>query len=307
MTLPETDHSSEFTDHHGPTVDQLGGFDVIDCGACGFRHVVPLPTPAELEAIYSEEYYSDEKPTYLAHAAEDAEWAALGYADRLTRLEQVLGTRGRLLDVGSGPGFFLKAASDKGWRVTGIEPSRQAAEFATNMGLEITNNFFSDETASTLGKFDAVVMTNMLEHVPDPIGLVMLARKVLKPFGAICLTAPNDYNGFQKALRDNAGVSPWWLAPPHHLNYFDFSSLERLVTRCGFQLRGRFTSFPMEMFALQGDLYVGDDVLGRALHKKRKVFDQTLAGNAETRTAFYDALAQAGLGREAIVFAQKGP
>lgn len=307
MSLAHAKELPESIIHDGPVIDTANGFEIIECASCGFRHVTPLPSPAELEATYAQEYYTHEKPDYFAHASEDQSWAALGYADRLTKLKSILGTKGTLLDIGSGPGFFLKAAEDKGWRVKGIEPSRAAAAFAQGMGLDITNAFFDERMAPSLGTFDAVVMTNMLEHVPDPAGLVALAHGVLKPFGAICITVPNDYNGFQEALRHGAGVAPWWLAPPHHLNYFGFDALERLLIRCGFQLRGRFTSFPMEMFALQGDIYMGNGELGRALHNKRKVFDETLASNEKTRAAFYGALAQAGFGREAIVFAQKGP
>ncbi len=299
-------HQHETPEHRGPVIDHVNGYDVIECEVCGYIHAMPLPTADDLNATYAEEYYSDEKPDYLAHASEDAAWAALGYADRVTRLEEILGRKGRLLDIGSGPGFFLKFAAENGWDVKGIEPSRQAAEFASGMGLDITNEFFSGETAPQLGKFDAVTMTNMLEHVPDPIGLVQLASSALRPGGAICITVPNDYNGFQNALRDHAGVAPWWIAPPHHLNYFGFDSLERLMTRCEFILCGRHTSFPMEMFALQGDVYMGDAKLGRLLHKKRKVFDETIGQTPQTRRAFYHSLSQAGLGREAIVFGQKG-
>ena len=34
--------------HRGAVVAQAGGFDVVECEACRFRHLVPIPTPAEL-------------------------------------------------------------------------------------------------------------------------------------------------------------------------------------------------------------------------------------------------------------------
>src|SRR5262245_62832772 len=111
-------------DHEGPLVTRVHDYDVIDCQVCGFRHVIPLPESKSLERAYREAYYTEEKPTFLAHAGEDQEWAALSQRDRLECFESLLpATRRRLLDVGAGPGFFLKTAASRSWQVLGIEPS----------------------------------------------------------------------------------------------------------------------------------------------------------------------------------------
>jgi hypothetical protein len=85
----------------------------------------------------------------------------------------------------------------------------------------------------------------------------------------------------------------WWVAPPHHLNYFDFDSLSALVERLGFTVAERTTSFPMEAFLMMGDDYTKDAVLGRACHNRRKRFDLAFeaAGLKKVRHAFYRALA----------------
>ena len=36
--------------HEGRRVARVKGYDIIQCELCGFRHVLPLPDPAELEA-----------------------------------------------------------------------------------------------------------------------------------------------------------------------------------------------------------------------------------------------------------------
>jgi len=125
-------------DHDGPLITRVEGFDVIACAVCGFRHVLPLPEPEALERAYREAYYSEEKPTFLAHAGEDQEWAELTQRDRLETFERLLPAgRRRLLDIGSGPGFFLQSAAQRGWRVLGIEPSRQAAAHTRSLGIEV--------------------------------------------------------------------------------------------------------------------------------------------------------------------------
>lgn len=307
--------------HNGALVDKCGEFEVIECDDCGFRHVMPLPTPGELTEIYREDYYATEKPLYLEHGREDREWAALGHDDRLDAMLQLLSPPGLpaegqapgLLDVGCGPGFFAARAAEKGWRALGVEPSRQAAAHAQTLGVEIFEDFLTRENAGELasrhGKFDAVNLTLVLEHIPDPAEMLRVVHSMLADDGLVCVTTPNDYNGFQEALREGQGYSPWWLAPPHHLNYFDFAGLERFLISAGFQPLQRLTGFPMELFLLMGENYVGDDTLGRSCHNRRKAFDLALGGveggATDTRRAFYGALAQAGLGREATVIARK--
>jgi SAM-dependent methyltransferase len=294
--------------HEGRRLAHVKGYDVIDCAACGFRHALPLPDPAQLEKAYREQYYADEKPTFLTHAGEDQAWAELAQNDRLEIFERRLPeSRRRLLDIGSGPGFFLRTAKFRGWEVMGIEPSRQAAAHARSLGVAVTEGFFNSEAAPALGSFDVVHLNNVLEHVPDPVGILTLARDRLTPGGIICVNVPNDFSPFQLAGRNEVNAGDWWLAPPHHLNYFDFESLSGMLTRLGFAVTDRTTSFPMEAFLMMGDNYTSDPQLGRVCHNKRKRFDLALeaAGLKETRRAFYRALAEAGIGREAVVIATK--
>ncbi|MEJ0044291.1 MAG: hypothetical protein WDM81_19650 [Rhizomicrobium sp.] len=83
--------------------------------------------------------------------------------------------------------------------------------------------------------------------------------------------------------------------------------MANLLERLGFDIAEKTTSFPMEAFLLMGDNYRADPALGRACHNKRKKFDLALdaAGLKETRRSLYRALAEAGIGREAVVIAVK--
>ena len=307
MGAASAEKTIEWRGHSGPLLAHIKDHDILDCRACGFRHAIPLPAAHELEEAYRENYYAEEKPTFLNHAAEDQAWAELAQIDRLEIFERLLpSSRRTLLDVGSGPGFFLKTAQARGWSVTGIEPSRQAAAYARELGVKVVEGFFSAESAATLGHYDVVHMNNVLEHIPDPIELVRIARNVMNPGGIICINVPNDFSPFQFAASAAHNVRQWWLAPPHHLNYFDFASLTGLVERLGMTVVERSTSFPMEAFMMMGENYIDDPVLGRACHTKRKNFDLALdnAGLKSVRRAFYRALAEQGIGREVILIAR---
>jgi SAM-dependent methyltransferase len=301
------DHLSD-GGHRGPRIAARPGHAIIACEACGFKHALPLPRAEDMERAYREDYYASEKPTFLARAGEDQAWARLAQTDRLEIFETLLPPdRRRLLDIGCGPGFFLETAMRRGWLAHGIEPSRQAAAHARGLGAEITEGFFNAGSAPTLGTFDVIHLNNVLEHIPDPAHLIALAHGLLESGGVICINVPNDFSPLQVAGMTATGVNDWWVAPPHHLNYFDFDSLASLLDRQGFVPTARTTSFPMEAFLMMGENYVGDDVLGRACHNRRKKFDLAFeaAGLGEARRAFYRALASAGLGREAVVIAVK--
>lgn len=295
-------------DHTGPLLDSVKGFDVIECERCGFTHIVPLPSPEELESMYRHEFYTEEKPLYFERHRDDLDWWNMVYSERYETFEELLPShRRRLLDVGSGPGYFLLHGKQRGWHTLGIEPSAHAARYSRDLGLQVVNDFLDTRTVGQLETFDVVHMREVLEHVPDPGGMLKLAGELLNRDGILFLSVPNDYNPFQRVLRKVRAFDPWWLAPPHHINYFDFHSLERLVQSNSFDVIIKDTSFPMDIFLLMGDNYVGNDALGRLCHSKRKMLEQTLAeaGLAGLKRQLYQSFASLGIGREVQIYAKK--
>ena len=300
--------ASAWQGHAGVALDTVNGFTVIDCDACHFKHIVPIPTPAELEHVYGHEYYSTEKPLYIQRHLEDREWLTLVYAERYELFERLLGgSHRRLLDVGSGPGMFLLQGVERGgWSVRGLEPSSQAAAHSRTLGLDVTQAFLNADTAEGLGRFDVVHMNEVMEHVPDPREMLRVVDTLLEPGGLVALMVPNDYSPFQAALRIACGFAPWWVAPPHHVNYFDVPSIRRLLAE-RFEVVSVETTFPIDLFLLMGDNYVGNDDLGRACHAKRKAFETNLAkaGLTPLKQEMYRALASLGIGRDVFVVARK--
>lgn len=295
--------------HTGALVQAAGEFQVIACEGCGYKHVLPLPTPEQLRDIYSHEYYTQEKPAYIEHYLEDKPWWDLVYRERYERLEQWLGPqRRRLLDVGSGPGLFLLNGRERGWQVRGIEPSTRAAQHSRDtLGLDVREGFLDEHSVGTLGRYDALNLGEVLEHLPDPAGMLGLAHRLLDDDGVLCLVVPNDFNPFQRILQQHLGFKPWWVAPPHHLNYFDHDSLAALVRRCGFEVLQVESTFPIDLFLLMGHNYIGNDALGRQAHGQRKHFETALleSGAGELKTRLYRAFADCGLGREVVLYARK--
>jgi hypothetical protein len=125
--------------------------------------------------------------------------------------------------------------------------------------------------------------------------------------GMVCIVVPNDFNPFQLLLRDHLDFKPWWVAPPHHINYFNFKSLTGLVERCGFEVVHKESTFPIDLFLLMGDNYIGNDETGRKCHTKRMNFEKSmsLSGSDSLLENLYSNFAKQGIGREVVLYAKK--
>ena len=108
--------------------------------------------------------------------------------------------------------------------------------------------------------------------MPSPNETLKLCKGLLKPSGMIYIEVPNDFNGLQAELVKK-GTDQWWVSVPDHVNYFTFGSLEKLLASLGFETALSTTGFPMEMFLLMGDNYLGNDELGSVCHQKRMNFE----------------------------------
>jgi 2-polyprenyl-3-methyl-5-hydroxy-6-metoxy-1,4-benzoquinol methylase len=237
----------EWQDHLGEILDTKNDYDVISCEKCQFNHIIPTPSEDELKEVYENEYYADEKPLYIERMNEDLKWWNLSYDDRYDSFEELLDNNMRtILDVGSGPGVFLKRGKERGWDVQGIEPSKQAYKYSTEtLGLKIHNTFLNNITKAELGQFDVIHMSEVLEHISNPCELINIAYEKLNPGGLVSVVVPNDYNPFQIALQDACEYEPWWVVPPHHINYFNFDSLTSLLEIAGFHILLKESTFPI--------------------------------------------------------------
>ncbi len=303
MQIKEFNDEARGAHHKGNVVDSANNFDVIDCETCLFKHIIPIPSEEELKKLYEQEFYSTEKPNYFKEVEEDSEWWRYTYNYHYKlMLKNCKKQNPRILDIGSGPGLFVKCGKELNLDVLGLEPSKLAYEYSEKMGLKVVNDFFSEKIAEKYGKFDIVYAKFVVEHLPNPREFIKNIKSALNPDGIICLIAPNDFNPLQDILRKNMGFSPWWVAPPQHINYFNFESIKRLLENSEFEIVECTASFPMEFFLLNGNNYVGNSALGRKCHLRRKLFEINMYKyGSEQLAKLYKSFSDYGIGREFIV------
>jgi ubiquinone biosynthesis O-methyltransferase len=98
-----------------------------------------------------------------------------------------------LLDVGCGTGLLCRALATSFKKVVGVDGSEwkiKTAKKLTN-ATNVEYHFSYFEKFEPAGQYDTITMTNVLEHVDDPISFLKRAKQWLSPEGIILATVPN--------------------------------------------------------------------------------------------------------------------
>lgn len=133
-------------------------------------------------------------------------------------------THGRtLLDVGCGDGQLLRTANEEGWNAVGIDLSDAAILLCHRRGLNASTIDFFDPSLDDR-RFDVIVMSELIEHVPSPQRFLRRAEDLLKDEGVLWLTTPN----FGSLARRMLGQA-WSVIHVEHIGYFERSTLRRMV------------------------------------------------------------------------------
>jgi SAM-dependent methyltransferase len=284
----------------------------------GFFRVDPIPSANEVRDYYANEFYGRKgdhtNNSSLANMVEEAEFHRRAYDDQFAFLESHclanrLGGQLRVADVGCGYGYWLKYLGEKGVEGFGVEPVAEGVEHCRSMGIAAQTMQIEELDEPPDGRrVDLVTMLNVLEHLREPArALAGFAANWLVERGWLLLRVPNDFNAFQLASDEVHKLGRWWVAPPRHINYFSAESLSRLVEACGFETVDVTGTFPLEIFNLMDEVYVGDPVRGKACHHRRVAFERNLetVGQTPLRRQLYKELAGLGLGREVLLLARR--
>jgi SAM-dependent methyltransferase len=166
----------------------------------------------------------------LTHALAKALCLVPGWSRRMEAEAMFLRARrgARLLDVGCGSGDWLAAMRARGWEVVGVDFDQAAVETARARGIEAHCGQLTD-CGFPSQSFEAITLSHVIEHVPDPVALLVECRRLLHDEGTLVLTTPNGsslgHRLFQRHWRG--------LEPPRHLRLLSVPSTSRLLGRAG--------------------------------------------------------------------------
>jgi 2-polyprenyl-3-methyl-5-hydroxy-6-metoxy-1,4-benzoquinol methylase len=292
---------------HRGLVDRLQpGVPVWDfsrCARCGLLWLDPMPIAADLARAYGHGYYTHDpsepertwyrrayyflRRGYLAwrlgYARQEVPWwqRLLGslmvlYPRRRADMDFAamhLPARpgGRLLEVGCGGGRALRVLEELGWAAEGVDFDPDAVDSARGRGLNVRQGTLG-EAGYPEGRFHAVVMSHVIEHLPDPRELLRECRRILAPDGTLVVITPNARSW------GHALFGPHWfsLEPPRHTMVFGPDNLRRLVEEEGFAVRTLVTTrrWAREIWSLSREIRSRGHLGGR----RRRRLGERLGG-----------------------------
>lgn len=159
----------------------------------------------------------------------------------VTKLLRDLPKGASVLDLGCGNGTFISLFRDRGWKLYGTDFSPTGIEIARATFPEI-DFFLADSSAPTgeiltrVGQVDAIISTEVIEHLYDPRSFLRNAHALVKPGGVVILSTP--YHGYMKnlllALTGKLDQHFTVLWDHGHIKFWSRRTLSRALVEAGF-------------------------------------------------------------------------
>lgn len=219
-----------------PYLDRTLSYSILSCNQCEFYFADGPADNELLTRIYSENFHASEQQ----YAKLDSEGALGEKAQKFPVVTNALnrvrwlhecGIGGRLLDVGAGRGYFVKAAEDY-FQAEGIELSEHADAYGRELGVVIKNGDFLKYDFDDHG-YDVITLWDVLASLKEPNDVMERVYGLLKPGGVIVMTLPRVSGLVPKLL---GKYWPLWI-PPVNLGYYSEKNIEYLLTNNGFELQ----------------------------------------------------------------------
>lgn len=199
---------------------------MMRCPACGLLWRPGIADAPPSDETYEEGYYEWWRELPGAIAARRATFHRL-----LALLERYV-TPGRLLDVGSALGLLLEVARERGWEVTGVEVSRHAVALARGrLGAGVVHLGRLEDAPLAEASFDAITLTDVLEHLPDPVASLRRCRELLAPGGRLLITTPAVGCASERLMGRG-----WFQFKDEHTRLFTPRALRSALERAGLEL-----------------------------------------------------------------------
>jgi len=211
----------------GDPLHREGSFQMVRCPSCQFIFLNPRPTIDSLLRFY-QEYLPEEEPSIES-------WKKMmePVFRRAANLISQHRGNGRLLDVGTGFGFFPFEMKKRGWEAAGIEISQRAMDYARDvLGMTIFPGPL-EKAALPDNDFDAVTGFYVVEHLSHPMAFLRECHRILRPGGLLVLRYSHTIP-IKNFLRF-FGIKNRLYDLPAHLSDFSPRMIQQCLERIGFE------------------------------------------------------------------------
>jgi 2-polyprenyl-3-methyl-5-hydroxy-6-metoxy-1,4-benzoquinol methylase len=204
--------------------------DIGRCQTCELYFRNPRPSQTEIIRSY------DTGETFAAWQNEELARAAMW--NRRLALVQRFQARGRLLDVGTGDGRFLRACAAQGYEAIGTDVSEAGANYVRQFGFTVHLGQITDLDLPP-ESFDVATIWHVLEHVPDPAAVLRKVRSLVRPGGVLAVAVPNEENFFLRqrfGKAKNSPFDPLKFGGEIHLTYFQPKTFRATLRAAAFEV-----------------------------------------------------------------------
>ena len=159
--------------------------------------------------------------------------------DVAVKISSLISSNVKVLDVGCGTGSVSEVIQKiTNAKLMGIEPDAVRAAAANARGLKVLQGFLTEKVLQEHGPFDAIIFADVLEHLPNPAEMVLIAKKGLLPGGSIIASVPNIAHWFVRTdlLRGRFDYQDCGIMDATHLRWFTRKTFIEFFERCGFQI-----------------------------------------------------------------------
>ena len=240
-------------------------FAVVRCAQCGLAWLDPQPSREELSRYYPDSYWFAPDRSLVGRLEEWYRRTVLrGHVKFVERALRSSRATGALLDVGCGGGLFLGIMRQRGFRVVGLDFSRDAAAVAWRHQAVPAVVGDLEHAPLRPGSFAGITMSHVLEHLPDPRAYLTAAHSLLADDGRLVIHVPNAASWqFRLLGRRWNGADV-----PRHLYDYRDSDVERLLESCGFEVvRRNYFSLRDNPAGLAISLAPGLDPMARRVRR----------------------------------------
>lgn len=164
--------------------------EIVRCRECGLVFRNPRPTAAAIARAYACDEYGRERLASMWDSQVEL------YRPKARRLQRLLPSGARVIEVGSFVGGFLQAGRERGWDMLGVDPGREVDSFCAERGLRVFRGTLPELVERGHpewgpGPVDCVAIWNAFDQLPEPEPVLAAARSLLRRGGVLALRVPN--------------------------------------------------------------------------------------------------------------------
>jgi 2-polyprenyl-3-methyl-5-hydroxy-6-metoxy-1,4-benzoquinol methylase len=189
------------------------------CKKCSFVYSLKIPSKLELDSVYNNYNY-------------DYNITSIGDINKKNLIAKLLFSQKKIefvLDVGCGKGVWLDIFKEKESKTYGTEYNDKQKNIALSQGHILLEGGLFPIVEDGV-KFDLIIFTEVIEHIQNPIEVLIYLNSLLTKNGLIYITTPNFSAIERYILKDDWGI----ICYPEHLTYFTPKTLNLALIKSNF-------------------------------------------------------------------------